>query len=99
MQYLLDKTDLPKLCNGCNAALSIFHALDCNRGGLVTARHNELRDGVADLYGKYFTPIHVLNDPLISTGCTMKRETENMATSKTTPSTKKLEEQKRRASY
>ena len=51
----------------------ICHALGCKRGGLVTARHNELRDGVADLAGKAFTPSHVRDDPLIYQGCAMKR--------------------------
>ena len=55
----------PKYCDGCNARFSISHALDCKRGGLVTARHNEICDGVADLAGKDFTPSHVRNDPLI----------------------------------
>ena len=37
------------------------------------ARHNELRDGVADLSGKAFTPSHVHDDPLIYQGCAVKR--------------------------
>ena len=36
-------------------------------------RHNELRDGVADLAGKAFTPSHVQNNPLIYSGCTVKK--------------------------
>ena len=43
------------------------------------ARHNELRDRVADLAGKAFTPSHVRYDPLIYSGCAVKR-------TKTTPS-------------
>ena len=42
-------------------------------GRPVTARHNELQDGVADLAGKAFTPFHVRNDPLIFVGCVVKR--------------------------
>ena len=38
------------------------------------ARHNELRDGVEDLAGKAFTPSHVCDDPLIFTGCVVKRK-------------------------
>ena len=37
------------------------------------ARHNELRDGVADLAGKAFTPSHVCNDPLIYQGYAVQR--------------------------
>ena len=55
-RYGLDPPDLPKYCDGCNTRFSIYHALNCKRGGLVTARHNELREKVADLAGKSFTP-------------------------------------------
>ena len=56
LQYGLDNSDLTKSCDCCNAALSICYALDCNKGGLVTARHNEIRDGVADLSENYLFP-------------------------------------------
>ena len=71
--YGLEPPDHPKYCDGCNDRFSICHALDCNRGGLVTARHNELRDGVADLAGNAFISSHVRNDPLIYQGCAVKR--------------------------
>ena len=65
LRYGLDPPDLPTHRDGFEARFTISHALDCKKGGLVTARHNELRDGVADLAGKAFTPAHVPNDPLI----------------------------------
>ena len=73
LRYGLEPPDLPKYCDGCNARFSICHALDYKRGGLVMARHNELRDGVANLAGKSFTPSHVRDDPLIYQGCALKR--------------------------
>ena len=79
LRYGLEPPDLPKHCDGCNARFSICHALDCKRGGLVTARHNELRDGVADLAGKAFTPSHVRNDPLIYQCCAAKKTKANPA--------------------
>ena len=72
--YGLEPPDLPKHCDGFNAKFSICHALDCKRGGLITARHNELRDGVADLASRAFTPSHVRNDPLIYQGCAVTRK-------------------------
>ena len=63
----------PKYCDGFQARFSISHTLDCKKGGLVTARHNELRDGVVDLAGKAFTPSHVRDAPLIYSGCAVKR--------------------------
>ena len=57
--YGLDPPDLPKYCDRCQARFSISHALDWKKGGLVTAHHNELRDGLAYLVGKAFTPSHL----------------------------------------
>ena len=59
LKYGLDPPDLPKYCDGYNAKFAICHALNCKRGSLVTARHNELREGFLDLAGKAFTPFHV----------------------------------------
>ena len=73
MWYGLDYPYLPTYSDGCNAKFKICHALNCKRGGLVTARHNELQDRVADLDGKAFTPSHVRDDPLIFAGCAVKR--------------------------
>ena len=42
LRYVLDPPDLPKFCDGCNTAFSIFRTLDFKKGGLVTARHNEI---------------------------------------------------------
>ena len=65
LRYGLEPPDLPTHYDGCKAKFSISHALDCKKGSLVTARHNELRDRVADLARKAFTPSHVRDDPLI----------------------------------
>ena len=64
--------------------INICHDLECNRGVLVTAHHNNLRDGVVDLAGKSFTPSPVRDDPLIFTGCAVKRPKANPARSKAT---------------
>ena len=54
LRYGLDPPDLPHYCDVCNTKLSICKTLDCKRGGLVTAFHNDLWDGVADLVVKEF---------------------------------------------
>ena len=82
LRYGLEPPELSHYCDGCNTTFSIFHSLDCKRGGLVTARHNEIRDGVAELAGKAFTPSHVRNNPLIFAGCAMKRLKKNPASTK-----------------
>ena len=73
LSYGLEPPDLPKYCDGCETRFSISHTLDYKKGGLVTARHNELRDGVAYLAGKAFTPSHVRDDPLIYSGHAVSR--------------------------
>ena len=55
----------PQTCPSTMARFSISHALECKKGGLIMARHNEVRDGVAELAGKTFTSSHVRNNPLI----------------------------------
>ena len=73
LRYGLDTPDPPKYCNDCNTNFSICHALNCKWGGLVTARHNNLHDGVAELSGKAFTTTHVSEKTLIFAGCAVKR--------------------------
>ena len=57
--------DLPKRCGGYNSKFSICHSLDFKKGVLVMTHHNELRNGVAGLAGKSFTPSHMRNNPPI----------------------------------
>ena len=47
--YGLEPIDIPHYCDGCNATFSIIHYLDFKWGGLVTLRHNKLRDRVVDM--------------------------------------------------
>ena len=69
---------LPDRCNGCGTEFYICHCLDCKKGGLITARHNELYDGVANLLIKDFTPPHVRGDPKIYTGRAVGGGKENI---------------------
>ena len=55
------------------------------------ACHNDLRDGVADLAGKAFTPTHVGYYPLIFAGCAEKRPKANPSRSKAKSSTPQIE--------
>ena len=72
LRYGINPTDLLSHYNGCGAELSIYHTLNFKKGGLITARHNELRDRVANLAGQASIPAHVHNDPKIFTSCTVQ---------------------------
>ena len=73
LRYGLDPPDLPTYCDEYQAKFSISHTVDCKKGGLITVRYNKIRDGVSDLSGKAFTPSHVRNNPIIYSGCAVKR--------------------------
>ena len=47
----------------CGAATSLEHALDCKKGGLVTQRHNEVRDVIGDLASVVFK--EVVKEPVV----------------------------------
>ena len=96
LRYGLEAPDLPTHCDGCQAKFSISHALDCKKGGLITAHHNEIRDGVADLAGKAFTPTHVRDDPLIFSGRAVKRTNAEPARQAETATTQKCSRQRSR---
>jgi hypothetical protein len=38
---------VPNQCDGCGSTFDLSHALSCRKGGLVTRRHNQVRDVVA----------------------------------------------------
>ena len=39
----------PNFCDGCQSPFTLRHALACKKGGLLTLRHNEIRDATGDL--------------------------------------------------
>ena len=55
------------------------------------ARHNDLRDGVAELAGKAFTPTHVGHYPLIFLCFAMKRPMAKPSRSKAISATPQLD--------
>jgi hypothetical protein len=49
LRYSKPLLQMPLDCDGCGSAFTVTHALDCKKGGLVTQRHNEVRDLLYDL--------------------------------------------------
>ena len=56
-------TSLMKVPYGCGSSFTLTHALDCRKGGLVTQRHNEIRDTLGDLAALGFK--EVLREPVV----------------------------------
>ena len=49
VRYNKNFNALPTFCDGCQSTFTLRHALACKKGGLLTLRHNEIRDAVGNL--------------------------------------------------
>ena len=58
LRYQKPMLNLPGNCDGCGATFTVDHALDCRFGGLVTRRHNEVRNAFGDLASMVWSPVH-----------------------------------------
>jgi hypothetical protein len=54
---------MPSTCDGCGQQFNLVHALDCKKGGLVTRRHNEVRDALADMASLVWSD--VVREPVV----------------------------------
>ena len=66
LRYHRPMSMMPNSCDGCGTVFSVSHALDCRRGGLVTQRHNEVRDALGDLAA--LAHKEVLSEPVMCCG-------------------------------
>jgi hypothetical protein len=68
LRFSLPPTNLPSHCDGCGQRFSVNHALQCNKGGLVHIRHNNMSDEWAGLCQQALTPSAVSSEPFIYAG-------------------------------
>jgi len=68
LRYARVPLKLPTSCDGCGESktFDVNHALDCKNGGLVTARHDEIRDELRDLLAHVFSPSRIRCEPMIN---------------------------------
>ena len=71
IRYLRDPLCLPPRCDGGRAIMSLQHALDCKKGGLIIQRHDEIRDCIGDMAAQVWSPVTkepVVREADVSTG-------------------------------
>ena len=64
MRYNVSLERLPTLCV-CGGSFNLQHALSCPKEGLVTTRHNELKNLTAEILGEICK--NMVIDPLLAT--------------------------------
>ena len=65
LRYNLKPLEMPDLCDGCGAKMTVEHALQCKVGGLVHCRHNDVTREFGSLCKQAFTPGDVEYEPFI----------------------------------
>ena len=63
LRYRKPLQTIPSTCDGCSDLFDLSHALSCRRGGLVTQRHNEVRDAFGDLSSLAWN--QVIKEPVV----------------------------------
>uniref|UniRef100_A0A1X7V4V2 Uncharacterized protein n=1 Tax=Amphimedon queenslandica TaxID=400682 RepID=A0A1X7V4V2_AMPQE len=63
LRYAKPLLNLPHSCDGSGSPLTTSHALDCKKGGLITLRHNEIRDVLHDVSSMAWS--QVIKEPLV----------------------------------
>jgi len=68
LRYARVPSNLPTSCDGCGESkkFDVNHALDYKKGGLVTARHDGIRDELRDLLAHVFSPSRIRCETMIN---------------------------------
>lgn len=92
LRYNLEPKNLPDICDGCGMKFTSGHALQCRTGGLIIARHNDIKDELAELCGRVFKPSEIHDEPAITHGRAQRFQhpspaTQDSSTSSSPPHT------------
>ena len=63
LRYSRPLLRMPANCDGCGGPFDMTHALDCKKGGLVTQRHNEVRDALGNIAALAYK--EVVREPVV----------------------------------
>ena len=80
IRFGMDPLHLQSQCDGCNQRFSVEHAMNCKKGGLITIRHDDIKDEWHQLCAQALTPSAVSDEPLIYSGRAVLQEVQNNAT-------------------
>ena len=64
LRYKLIPKGLTSMCDGCSENFDLCPALNCKKGGLVSAHHNELRDMNSDFCSMAGLS-HIISEPIV----------------------------------
>lgn len=69
LRFGMISIDLPSNCDGCNALLTVEHAMTYRKGGLILHRHNDIAAEWHQLCSYANTPSAITDEPLIPQHC------------------------------
>ena len=79
--------NMPHTCDGCGERLTVEHALQCKKGGLVSIRHEDVAGEWRNLCGLAFTPSAVQREPCIHSSVGRRERAITAAAQQRSPST------------
>ena len=94
LRYTWEIPDHPFHCGSCGKKFLILHTLECKKGGLIDACHNEVRDELEAICSQEFTPLAVCNEPTINVCCTGGTNASSTGSSDAAPPATSVDEER-----
>ena len=68
LRFRMEPIGIWNRCNSCGAKIAVDHSLQCKKGRLIVAHHNDMADEWGALCAAALTPKYVSHKPLINYG-------------------------------